>query len=249
MTFILIYALLLILLLLSFLIFRNYKSELYKNLNKKEHPLKFIYGLAFFIMNLLPSHMLGSGKLKKDLEKLYAGQDVTVLEQVYTAKRFSYSFLFLFVFFFMGLTYAIHCEQKNTPLTSLSRSTSEDSYSLEVTLENRETHMVDITVPAQEFDFKASLELFESYREQIIETMLGDNPSIEEISQPLNFISQYGDEGLTISWDVENENLIDYSGCIHPENITEHGAATTVIAHLSIGEYETNLTIPLILVP
>ena len=41
----------------------------------------------------------------------------------------------------------------------------------------------------------------------------------------------------------------DYSGKIYTENIESEGAATTVTAHLSLGEYEASLTIPLVLVP
>ena len=70
-----------------------------------------------------------------------------------------------------------------------------------------------------------------------------------EIKSPLNFISKIGEEGLTINWEIENELLIDYSGEIHPEYIDSEGAATYVIANLSLGDYNASLTIPLILVP
>ena len=114
---------------------------------------------------------------------------------------------------------------------------------------DKETQIVDISVPSRQYDFQETFELFDNYRDKLISELLAGNKSIEEIKSPLNFISKIGEEGLTINWEIENELLIDYSGEIHPEYIDSEGAATYVIANLSLGDYNASLTIPLILVP
>ena len=134
-------------------------------------------------------------------------------------------------------------------VTSLQRTDEEGSYSLEVSIEDKETHIVDITVNPKEYDFKETLDIFEEYREEIVSMLLGENTGIEAIKYPLHFISEIGDKGLTIQWEVENEELIDNFGQIYPENIENYGAATSVTACLSLGEYTASLTIPLVLVP
>ena len=151
----------------------------------------------------------------------------------------------------MWLTGCVRCDTVNTSkkIESLPRTNDETSYSLKVSIDGNEEQTLDITVDAKEYDFKETLELFETYRKDIVSAMLGENSSIEEIQYPLNFISSYGDEGLTINWEVENENLIDNTGAIYPENIDAEGASTYVIATLTLGEHTTELTIPLVLVP
>ena len=145
--------------------------------------------------------------------------------------------------------YSCNALNSSKKVTSLQRTDEEDSYSLEVSIEDKETHIVDITVSPKEYDFKETLDIFEEYREEIVSALLGENTGIEAIKYPLHFISEIGDKGLTIRWEVENEELIDNLGQIYPENIENCGAATSVTACLSLGEYTASLTIPLVLVP
>lgn len=257
MTITIIYFLLFILLFIFFLITGKYKKELSLKLDKKNHPLKSIYGTAFFLLDtltavkrkLFPNHSPHNTKLRKNLDKIYVGKDIGNTEYLFNAKRISYGFLTLTAFILIGFTYSFLSLFSSEKITALERTNEESSYSLEVTIEDKETQIVDITVKPKEYDLKESLDIFEHYRENIVTALLGDNSGIENIKYPLNFISQIGDEGLTINWEVENEDLIDYSGELHLENIEAYGASTAVTAHLTLGEYTASLTIPLVLVP
>lgn len=254
----LIYLILLLLLLSFFLLTKKYKQENTAGLDKKKYPLKILYGTALFCIDfmisvrkkLFPNHSFQNHKLRSHLDKLYIGKDIDRQEELFQARRISYVFLFLVLFVFLGFSYSVYClNNSSDPLTSLERAKDASTYPLEVTIENKETRLVDISVEEKKYDFKESFDLFESYREDIVAALLGDNTGIENITSPLHFISEIGDEGLSISWEVENELLIDYSGEIHPENISSEGSATTVTASLSLGEYTASLTIPLVLVP
>ena len=167
-----------------------------------------------------------------------------------SSKRTASAFAFFTLFILLGLFYTIYSVNiRDKPVSSLARTNDDSDYSLEVTIEDKETQIVDISVPSRQYDFQETFELFDNYRDELISELLAGNKSIEEIKSPLNFISKIGEEGLTINWEIENELLIDYSGEIHPEYIDSEGAATYVIANLSLGDYNASLTIPLILVP
>ena len=258
MNIIFLYIIFLLFMIILFLKTKNYKKELWFSLEKKQHPFRFCYGTALFfsdfflsvLKKLFPNHSFSNPKLKNKLDKLYVGKDIEKQLCLFQAKKFSYSLLIFSIIIFLGFLYSCSVQlQKHTSISTLNRSNEDQTYSMEVTLENKETQLVDVLVESQKYDFEASFNLFETYREEIVSAMLDKNTGIESIQYPLNFISEIGEKGLTITWDVENENLIDYSGKIYTENIESEGAATTVTAHLSLGEYEASLTIPLVLVP
>jgi hypothetical protein len=251
------YLILLSILLLFLLFTRNYKHSVTKQLSKKEYPLKFFYGAAFLILDFFhslqrkffPNKSLHNPKVRSHLEQLHVGKKIDNLEYLFYAKRISYTYVFLLVIFLLGAMYSAYALQESTPVTSLARSNDETSYSLEVDMGNDETQILDISVSAKEYNFKECLDLFEQYREDIVAELLGDNSDIGAIQYPLHFITSYGDEGLTIQWEVENDSLIEETGEVHLENVAEEGAATTVTANMTLGEYSTALTIPLTLVP
>lgn len=253
-----IYFLLFLFLITFFLTTKNYKSECFNSVDKKKDFLKPFYGTALFIhekLNHFKHHFFPNlsscdSKLKNNMDKLHAGKNIDIQMTLFYAKRISYSFLFITAFVLFGLIYSVSCQlNSSSTITSLDRSSEDTDYSLEVTFENKETQVVDISVAAKEYDFKETFELFESYREEIVTSLLNGNPNIETISTPLNFISGIGEEGLSIDWEIDNEMLIDYSGEIFPENIDSEGASTTVTANLKLGEYSASLNIPLVLVP
>ena len=257
MTIIFIYLAMLIPFLVFFLLTRKYKKSITANLTSKDYPLKFLYGTAFFLIDLaaliqkklFPNLSHHNSRLRKNLDKLYVGKDINKIEYLFHAKRISYALLILTGFIFIGFCYSFNSINSSQKVTSLQRTDEDTSYSLEVSLENKETQIIDISVKSKEYDFKETINIFENYRDAIVTALLDNNSSIESIQYPLNFISQIGSEGLNITWEVENENLIDYSGEIYPANIETYGAATTVTAHLTLGEHTASLTIPLILVP
>lgn len=251
------YLSLLITLFIFFLLTSFYKKEITSKLTAKEYPLKFIYGTAFFLMDfvslvqkkLFPKQVFRCSKLKNKLDRLYVGKDTRKMEYLIHARRISYALLIFSVSIFIGFSYSFHALNSSKKITSLPRTDEDSSYSLEVSIEDKETQIVDINVNPREYDFKETLNIFEEYREDIVAALLGDNTGIEEVKYPLNFISEIGNKGLTINWEIENEELIDYSGKIYPENIDSYGASTSVTACLALGEYTASLTIPLILVP
>lgn len=246
-----------IVLIFFFLLTFRYKKDLTKNLNAKDHPLKYLYGTAFFILDslkrlqekLFPNYKRQNRKLRENLKQLYVGQNIDAIEYLVYGKRFAYAYTFLLLFAVIGLIYCFSVSKDTEPIKTLSRSTEEETYSLYMETEEGETQNIDITIPAKEYDFKEAFELFETYREDLISTMLGENSDAETIQSPLNFITSMDNDKLKISWEIENENLIDYTGEIYPENIPEHGAATTVTATLTIGKHTSQLIIPLVLVP
>ncbi len=251
-----IYLISFLIMLLLFMVTYRYKNQLSKQLSSKQHPLKFLYGTAFFLYDIFqrlhskfrPNEPIQNAKLREKLKQLHVGQDVNIIEYIFYGKRISYAYVTLFLFCFIGFAYCVSGSTKE-PVTSVERTDEDETKNLVMENSEGETQNVQLNIPAQQYDFQQAFELFESYREELIQTMLGDNTDIETISKPLNFITALDDSPLKISWEIENENLIDYTGKIHPENIPEHGSATSVTATLTIDTHTSKLTIPLVLVP
>lgn len=251
------YLVFLLILVVFFLLTFRYKKNLTENLNPKEHPLKVLYGTSFALLDFLkklqeklfPNQRKLNVKLRENLKRLYVGQNIDVLEYLVYGRRIAYAYTFLLLFAVIGLMYCFSITKEAEPVKTLSRSTEEENYNLYMETEEGETQTIDVTVPAKEYDFEEAFALFENYREDLISSMLADNSDAETIQSPLNFITSMDNDNLKISWEIENEELIEYTGEIHPENIAEQGAATTVTATLTIGEHTSRLIIPLVLVP
>lgn len=247
-----IYGIILISFLVFLLLTANYKKSLVRSFPKKEHPFRFLYGCALFVMDKISPvfcRKRGSSDLKQKLDTLNVGKDLSCEELLFRCRRISITLTTFFVLLTLGFLSCISSSGTKDSINTLSRSDTEEEYTLDIVLNEDETQQITVSVDAESFPFDDVIALFEKSREGIVSALLGENTDLMEIRYPLHFITEYGDDGLQILWEVEDEALIDSEGNLLHENIGELGAYTNLKATLTLDTYSASLVIPIYLVP
>src|SRR5699024_11982220 len=78
-------------------------------------------------------------------------------------------------------------------------------------------------------------EVFEQAGEDLESLILGENRSIEEVRSDLDLITEIPDSGISVSWQLDNYNVMDIQGNIFEEELTEDGILVKLTAVLSYG--------------
>lgn len=111
-----------------------------------------------------------------------------------------------------------------------------------------------IPVGEQQYGTKEVNEVFQNIQPELIKQMLGENESLEEVRENLNFKSRLGDYGLRITWESDNPQVIDSFGIVHNEEVPEEGEPVWLRARVKAGvhirQFEYKVTVyPAILTP
>ena len=239
---------------------RRYHNEYKSHLKKKEHPFHFLYGMCFFLTDtyvkiykkIRPNGNEPFHSLKNKLLMLYPGKNVS--EAVYTtlAKRLA-AVIAIFVFFMaIGIIYSISMllsGDKN--VTELSRpNDGSDSVTYTLIADTDEaTEYIDIDISKKMYEYSEIIAIFDKYREEIINAMLGENASSEHVTKSLCFPSSIGDENISLSWQPENLSFIDLNGDLLYENISSDGTHTCVYVTMELDDVEVTLMAGVILYP
>ena len=82
----------------------KYKKNERGLLDKKEHTLHFMYGLAMFVIDRLPKKFVDNNtKVSKEIRKLTVRENIEKEKYLYIVKKFSISLLIIFACLFIGL--------------------------------------------------------------------------------------------------------------------------------------------------
>lgn len=72
--------------------------------------------------------------------------------------------------------------------------------------------------------------------EELPEQILGENKSLDEVRSDLNLITEIPHTGITVSWELDNYEVINSQGILKPENLTEEGMLVKLTAVLRYEE-------------
>ncbi|WP_024348097.1 immunoglobulin-like domain-containing protein [Lacrimispora indolis] len=97
---------------------------------------------------------------------------------------------------------------------------------------------VKIPVRERKYGEEEARELFQRIQPELIEQMLGENESLEEVRRDLNLKSSLRDYGLRIIWESDNPQVIDSFGILHNEDIPEEGNPVWLKARVTDGSNE-----------
>ncbi|WP_313182036.1 immunoglobulin-like domain-containing protein [Lacrimispora sp.] len=97
---------------------------------------------------------------------------------------------------------------------------------------------VRIPVRERQYGAEEAKELLQRIQPELIEQMLGENESLEEVRESLNLKNSLGDYGLRISWESDNPQVIDSFGIVHNEEIPELGEQVWLRARVTDGRHE-----------
>lgn len=231
-------------------LFRHYKKELFKNLDNKEHPLKFLYPAAARVYdslrNLLSLEATTPSKLNILMKQLCIKENVETELYLYRIKKISGIVGIFAAICIVGMFLCI-TKSGNEKVTSLSRNDygqGEASYKLNAEYgQIKET--VEITLDEVRYSREEALDLFEKSYGVVVETLLGENTDRTSITSPLNLITSY--ENIKISWDIEDPSLLNYSGELSEDIAENEYIPLTLTATFTLGEVSEVYSIPLVL--
>ena len=100
---------------------------------------------------------------------------------------------------------------------------------------------IDIEIQEKELTFEEAMDIFSTYRQELDNSLLGENDSFLNITTPLYFLSSIGKENISISWYISKPNIIDYTGNILTDNMTAETEDLEIIATLKLGEHSAEV--------
>ncbi len=215
-----IYVIIICVILLLSAVFHKYKSDIFKQLARKEHPLKFLYPAAARVYDLAKGiFRLRPSKTSLLMKQLCVKENIDTDMYVFTVRKIASTIGIILAACAAGVLLCIN-DQSGQTVSNLARSpygTGNTVYQLDVDYEgNKES--IDISIEAARRTHDEILELFDKSYPAVINEMLGENVSAGHVSSPVHLISSYGD--IKLYWEIEDTSLLSYNGEI-TEDIEE----------------------------
>lgn len=224
--YIILFILLFLSCMISAIVLRKYKSD--TPLGKGVICIPILKGLSMFLTDIIYKR-----RTNKYNEILYR----------HRVKIVSYILILFLICNGCGAIYLINQELSNNEfILKLKRpNVGEGDNTITLMTENEfYTGPIDITVDERIYTFDETMDIFSKYRKDFDTLVLGENTSFQHVINPLIFPSVLGKENISVSWNIENTDIIDYDGKIG-ENIPNEGAETDIIATWTLGEISADI--------
>lgn len=95
---------------------------------------------------------------------------------------------------------------------------------------------VNITVSGRAYDSGELEEKFKEAAENLEKIILGDNENTDEVRTDLNLVTEIPDTGISVTWELDNYDVMDIRGGLRQENLTEEGTLVKLTALLRYEE-------------
>lgn len=223
-------VIILVLLALLWIKFRNYGKETFDKLPKKGNELKCFYPMAYGILLIMKKFRLefSSHRRKKKIESLNIVKEEKDTEVIYNIRRISYSVAVMGVTAVFAFLYGI--SREDTGLIE-NNQVERPGYAGEkkqvLFRANEEEVLVEIN--PREFSVDEAQENFKKAYETVLEMMKGENGSLLQVSNPLNLITYLEEYAMKITWMSSNPLLIDTFGNVYNDEFSDDEAETVVI--------------------
>lgn len=116
-----------------------------------------------------------------------------------------------------------------------SQGKGEREEKLKVRIGDTEENM-SVTVGEQEYTQEQLEQVFREAGEQLEGLVLGENDSLDEVRSSLKLVSAIPDTGISVSWEVDNHEVMNQQGELKTENLTDEGTLVKLTAVLSYQE-------------
>ena len=113
----------------------------------------------------------------------------------------------------------------------------DSSAQLKVKVGEREEE-ISVNISEQAYAEEELEEVFQKASEILEKLILGENGSLEEVRADLDLISEITGTGISVSWELDNYEVMDLQGNLITENLTEDGTLVKLSAALIYGEHQ-----------
>lgn len=193
-----------------------YKRNLRKELDKREYPLKSLFGLAMFITDRFPKKRTKKNTfLNQAIRDLKIRKDIKKERYLYTVNKISYCLIGTVITVLIGIGVEISAMENNSEIKSLKRDNNlEVSYNIYSQNEKGEKKELTIDVGQKQLKKEDILKEMKSKQEELVQKVLGKNESMEYVTEPLNLVSSIGKNNILVSWDIGDNSIIGYDGAL-----------------------------------
>lgn len=95
---------------------------------------------------------------------------------------------------------------------------------------------VVVTVSAQSFNSEELKKKFEETSEILEQIILGENEDLDNVRTDLNLVTEIPDTGISVTWELDNYEVMDVRGGLRTENLIEEGTLVKLTALLRYEE-------------
>ncbi len=218
-----------------------YRREDRKKISKKEHRLWFLYGLSMFLIDRLPKKIIrkktAAGKM---LKTLYVKENIHQEQYFYLVEKTALCLCVLFLTCGIGTLVSFSEQaQASHKIVSLKRKINKDTdYSFVAEKTNGETENIEVTLQKQELSEEEIRAGLEKKKKKLLQIFLGENQSADHVDMPLNLVTNFGEEDIFVSWELENTTWVDYEGKL-ADNIPAEGQPVSVSATMTWNNVNT----------
>ena len=188
--------------------------------------LLFVISLTGFIL-LIKNKIKCNFLINEHRKKLVTYVILTVIFTSALADYYCISYMFL----------------PSSQISSIKRpAIGEGNSSISINIDSElYTGAIDLEIKDKELSFDEANKLFAKYRKELDSYVLGDNKSFLKVTTPLNLPSSIGTENINISWYISDTDIMDYTGQLITENLTEDGCPLELVATLTYGNNSADI--------
>jgi hypothetical protein len=106
-----------------------------------------------------------------------------------------------------------------------------------------------LTLEERAYTEKEAHKVYEKIMEELPSYILGENPSYLEVRKDLNLISSLGQYGVRLRWQSEHPALIDSSGTVHAQTVSEEGKMVALQVRMTDGNWPEEFAITVCVKP
>lgn len=232
-----------------YLISKKYEIDLITTLEKKEHPLIFLYPMSLYLMDkvkrIVP--LKEKEEIKDNLVMLHIGADKEILTRFYYCKKVGCSIFFIILFLILSLCYSLGATGgdliNGKYLERPDYGEDSKEINLNVVIEDEKEYVeteINLELGPRKYEEKDIIELINNAKKYIDANVLGKNRSVDEVLYDLNFMKSIPGYNITLKWEVGN-NLIDSSGEVYNEEI-EEGVLTEITSTITYYDTKADYT-------
>ncbi len=131
--------------------------------------------------------------------------------------------------------------RKTDNVTEISRNTHGSGVSekdLQVTIGGQPAGTLHITVQEQAYTEEETLQKLKNAAEKLDAEILGENPSLNDVSEDLWLPVELEDGFITVCWESDDPQVLEASGSVHTDKVSKEGVKVNLKAVLSAQEQE-----------
>lgn len=154
--------------------------------------------------------------------------------------------------FFLILLYVItYKTQEVQTYKTLKKHIKEQDYSMDYRIgDNLLEGKTHVTIPEKVYSKKEAADIFKKVKEQLIVKVLGNNPSLDKVSEDLDFIEEIEGYPVTISYQSNKEDVITSTGQVNNYTDEKNNTIVSILTLLELGdfteeyEFSVNVIVP-----